>query len=140
MRNKLSKNQSIVSTMFQDLKPSVRNTNSKDNIIYDIIPFCLPIITPTLRPVISIFINYVESYGNYLWFPCLIHKVSAQLYSAEEKEQIQRVMNIMISYNLTFRQEKTIDGVYRYCLEPYDWSTTLKKISFLLKICLFLLF
>lgn len=52
-----------------------------------------------------------------LLFFCI--QVSAQLYSAEEKEQIHRVMSIMISYNLTFRQEKTIDGVYRYCLEPY---------------------
>lgn len=91
---KVTKNQSIVSTMFQDLKAKVRITNSKENIIQDVIPFSLPIITPTLRPV------------------------SAQLYSAEEKEQILRVIGVMISYNLTFRQEKTIDGAYRYCLEP----------------------
>ena len=45
-------------------------------------------------------------------------QVSAQLYSATEKELIQRVMEIMISYNLTFRQEKTIDGAYRYVIGP----------------------
>ena len=45
--------------------------------------------------------------------------MSAQLYSAEEREQIHRVIGVMISYNLTFRQEKSIDGVYKYCFEPY---------------------
>ncbi|XP_046631154.1 chromosome transmission fidelity protein 18 homolog [Daphnia pulicaria] len=94
LRAKQGKNENIVSAMLQDLKPTVRITNNKDIIIQDIIPFSLPIITPSLRPV------------------------SAQLYSAEEKEQILRVIGVMISYNLTFRQEKTIDGVYRYCLEP----------------------
>ncbi len=44
--------------------------------------------------------------------------MSAQLYSAIEKEQIQRVMDVMISYNLTYRQEKTAEGAYRYILEP----------------------
>ena len=48
-----------------------------------------------------------------VWF-----QVSAQLYSAVEKELILRVIHIMISYNLTFRQEKTIDGAYRYVFEP----------------------
>ena len=48
---------------------------------------------------------------------CLF-QVSAQLYSATEKELLLRVINIMISYNLTFRQEKTMDGAYRYVLEP----------------------
>ena len=44
--------------------------------------------------------------------------VSAQLYSAAEKEQIQRVIDVMVSYNLNYRQEKTMDGAYRYVLEP----------------------
>lgn len=48
----------------------------------------------------------------------LERQVSAQLYSAAEKELIQRVIEIMISYNLTYRQEKTMDGAYRYVLEP----------------------
>jgi hypothetical protein len=42
--------------MLQDLKPNVRITNSKETIIQDIIPFSLPIITPSLRPVSNIFI------------------------------------------------------------------------------------
>ena len=44
--------------------------------------------------------------------------MSAQLYSAVEKELILRVIQIMISYNLTFRQEKAAEGAYRYVYEP----------------------
>lgn len=51
LRAKQGKNENIVSTMLQDLKPTVRITNNKDIIIQDIIPFSLPIITPSLRPV-----------------------------------------------------------------------------------------
>lgn len=57
---KVTKNQSIVSTMFQDLKAKVRITNSKENIIQDVIPFSLPIITPTLRPVCCFFLPYLK--------------------------------------------------------------------------------
>merc|ERR1712071_131385 len=91
---KLNQNQSILSSMMQDLRACVRVTNTRNTIIRDIIPFILPILTPNLRPV------------------------SAQLYSATEKELLLRVINIRISYNLTFRQEKTMDGAYRYVLEP----------------------
>lgn len=56
LKAKQGKNESIVSTMLQDLKPNVRITNSKETIIQDIIPFSLPIITPSLRPVSNIFI------------------------------------------------------------------------------------
>lgn len=57
MRTKLTKNEGIVATMFQDLKASVRRANSKDTVIQEIIPFTLPIITPTLRPVSYKLIN-----------------------------------------------------------------------------------
>ena len=45
-------------------------------------------------------------------------QVSAQLYSPAEKEVIKRVIDIMLSYNLTYRQEKALDGTYQYILEP----------------------
>ena len=48
---KTNQNTSIVSSMLQDLKASVRATNTRDTIIRDIIPFMIPIITPALRPV-----------------------------------------------------------------------------------------
>lgn len=48
---KMNQNQSIVTTMLQDLRANVRVTNSRATIIRDIIPFSLPIISPTLRPV-----------------------------------------------------------------------------------------
>lgn len=51
---KMNQNQSIITTMLQDLKANVRATNSRSTIICDIIPFTLPIISPTLRPVCEI--------------------------------------------------------------------------------------
>jgi len=92
--SKSTQNQAILTSMMDDLKACVRVTNARNIIVRDIIPFILPILTPNLRPV------------------------SAQLYSAVEKELILRVIHVMISYNLTFRQEKNIDGAYRYVLEP----------------------
>jgi hypothetical protein len=57
LKAKQGKNESIVCSMLQDLKPNVRITNSKEIIIQDIIPFSLPIITPSLRPVRNILIH-----------------------------------------------------------------------------------
>lgn len=91
---KKDQNQNILTNMFQDLSAQVRSVNSRQTLTTDVMPYILPIITPTLRPV------------------------SAQLYSIEEKQLIRRVVSVMINYNLTYRQEKTSDGAYRYVLEP----------------------
>ena len=41
-----------------------------------------------------------------------------QLYSAKEKAQIKTLIDNMLSFSLTYQQEKTEDGQYRYVLEP----------------------
>ena len=41
-----------------------------------------------------------------------------QLYSAAEKKQLQDLVSSMLSYNLTFRQERNQDAQYNYVLEP----------------------
>jgi len=94
MMAKKDQNQNILTNMFQDLSAQVRSVNSRQTLTTDLMPYILPIITPTLRPV------------------------SAHLYSIEEKQLIRRVVSVMINYNLTYRQEKTSDGAYRYVLEP----------------------
>ena len=45
-------------------------------------------------------------------------KVNKQLYTQMERKQLNDLVNTMISYNLTYRQEKNEDGNYVYVLEP----------------------
>ena len=45
-------------------------------------------------------------------------KVSTQLYSAREKQQLTDLVDTMISYGLTYKQEKGADGQYTYILDP----------------------
>ena len=44
--------------------------------------------------------------------------MSTQLYSAQEKQQLLDLVGTMISYNLTYRQERGVDGQYTYVLDP----------------------
>ena len=45
-------------------------------------------------------------------------QVNKQLYTQMERKQLNDLVNTMISYNLTYRQEKNEDGNYVYVLEP----------------------
>ena len=45
-------------------------------------------------------------------------QVNTQLYSAKEKADLHQLVHIMISYNMTYQQEKTVEGQYVYVLEP----------------------
>ena len=50
---------------------------------------------------------------------CISHtQVSTQLYSAREKQQLTDLIDTMISYGLTYKQEKGSDGQYTYILDP----------------------
>jgi len=41
-----------------------------------------------------------------------------KLYSESEKQLFLNLVETMISYNLTYRQERNQDGQYTYVLEP----------------------
>lgn len=45
-------------------------------------------------------------------------QVSIQLYSAQEKQQLLDLVGTMISYSLTYRQQRGPDGQYTYILDP----------------------
>ncbi|XP_076171216.1 chromosome transmission fidelity protein 18 homolog isoform X2 [Ptiloglossa arizonensis] len=47
-----------------------------------------------------------------------LRTVSGHLQSAKERDDIIRLVNILIEYGLTFTQEKTLDGSYDYKLDP----------------------
>uniref|UniRef100_H2Y334 Uncharacterized protein n=2 Tax=Ciona intestinalis TaxID=7719 RepID=H2Y334_CIOIN len=44
--------------------------------------------------------------------------INMQLYSANEKLQLQDLVRSLLAYNLTFIQERNEDGQYNYVLEP----------------------
>jgi len=47
-----------------------------------------------------------------------ILQVNPQLYSTREKQQLHDLIDTMINYNLTYRQDRTPEGQYTYVLEP----------------------
>ncbi|KFM66212.1 Chromosome transmission fidelity protein 18-like protein, partial [Stegodyphus mimosarum] len=63
-------------------------------LLLDVFPFLLEIIKPTLRPV------------------------NTQLYSQQEKNELQRIIELMLAFNLNYRQERTPEGIYNYVLDP----------------------
>eukprot|EP00063_Salmo_salar_P061094 XP_014035929.1 PREDICTED: chromosome transmission fidelity protein 18 homolog [Salmo salar] len=48
----------------------------------------------------------------------LFVQVNPQLFSDREKQQLVDLIDTMISYNLSYRQDRTPDGQYVYVLEP----------------------
>ena len=43
-----------------------------------------------------------------------LRPVNTQLYSPREKEELHNLVNLLISYNLNYVQEKTLEGTYIY--------------------------
>jgi chromosome transmission fidelity protein 18 len=77
-----------------DISPSLRKYLNTEVVIMDVLPPLMEIIQPNLRPI------------------------NTQLYSAREKEEMAQLIHIMIGYNMTYHQEKSLDGQYSYVLEP----------------------
>ncbi|XP_076846098.1 chromosome transmission fidelity protein 18 homolog [Brachyhypopomus gauderio] len=44
--------------------------------------------------------------------------VNPQLYSTREKQQLCELIDTMLNYNLTYRQDRSPEGQYTYVLEP----------------------
>ncbi|XP_045544672.1 chromosome transmission fidelity protein 18 homolog [Salmo salar] len=57
------------------------------------------------------------------------HTVNPQLFSDREKQQLVDLIDTMISYNLSYRQDRTPDGQYVYVLEPQLTYQTKQTIS-----------
>lgn len=47
-----------------------------------------------------------------------LRTVSGHLYSAKERVDIARLVNVLIEHGLTFTQDKNFDGTYDYKLDP----------------------
>lgn len=77
-----------------DMSPSVRKYLNTASMTMEVLPPLMDIIQPNFRPV------------------------NTQLYSTREKEEMAQLIRIMIAYNMTYHQEKTIEGQFSYVLDP----------------------
>lgn len=84
----------ILTSLCAEMAPQVSCFLTAPTIILDILPWLLPILQPAIR------------------------SVNAHLFNAEEQEQLQQVISVMLAYNLVYQQARNADGVYQYVLEP----------------------
>ncbi|CAL8354434.1 unnamed protein product [Boreogadus saida] len=91
---RLQTNRNALSTMMADIPPAVRSRISELSLSADILTLLLDILCPKLRPV------------------------NPQLFSTREKEQMRELIDTMLAYNLSYRQDRTPEGQYTYILEP----------------------
>uniref|UniRef100_A0A3B4AUM8 Chromosome transmission fidelity protein 18 homolog n=1 Tax=Periophthalmus magnuspinnatus TaxID=409849 RepID=A0A3B4AUM8_9GOBI len=85
-----------LSTMLSDIPASIRTRISQLNLTLDILSLLLEVICPKLRPV------------------------NPQLFSSREKEQLKELIDTMLAYNLSYRQDRTPEGQYTYVLERVE--------------------
>jgi chromosome transmission fidelity protein 18 len=117
--------------MLSDVSPQLRGSLALRKVTVELLPLLLNIITPTLRPV-SITEQFRTDIGVLpIWWglsdivtTLLIHfifylKVNMQLFSPAEKQQMLDLIHTMIAYNLTYHQERNVEGQYSYALDPY---------------------
>ncbi|XP_035515241.1 chromosome transmission fidelity protein 18 homolog [Morone saxatilis] len=83
-----------LSTMLADIPACIRMRISQLSLTLDMLTLLLDIICPKLRPV------------------------NPQLFSSREKEQMRELIDTMLAYNLSYRQDRTPEGQYAYMLEP----------------------
>ncbi|XP_044203351.1 chromosome transmission fidelity protein 18 homolog [Thunnus albacares] len=92
--SRLLGSRNALSTMLADIPACIRTRISQLNLTLDILTLLLDIICPKLRPV------------------------NPQLFSSREKEQMCELIDTMLAYNLSYRQDRTPEGQYTYVLEP----------------------
>jgi chromosome transmission fidelity protein 18 len=94
MFQKKQQNNHLLSSVTMEAPPHIQRMLTPTQLALDMLCPILEIITPSFRPV------------------------STQLYSAREKQQLTDLVDTMISYGLTYKQEKGADGQYTYILDP----------------------
>ncbi|KAG0333301.1 hypothetical protein BG004_000897 [Podila humilis] len=87
-------NESILQGMMVNLPAKVQRHIRKTNFATEVLSPLLRILSPFLRPV------------------------NKQLIKPEERQVLQRLVDVMIHFQMTFVQEKTEDGQFVYRLEP----------------------
>eukprot|EP00117_Sycon_ciliatum_P023729 scpid35668/ scgid20094/ Chromosome transmission fidelity protein 18 homolog len=91
---KLTQSQQVFSSLLSETLPQIRQHFSLRQAVLDILPPLLEIVAPLLRPV------------------------NTQLYNSKERQQLLALISNMISYNVTYRQERQQDGQYQFVMDP----------------------
>ncbi|XP_075210818.1 chromosome transmission fidelity protein 18 homolog [Lycorma delicatula] len=94
LMTKTTRTQGLLDEMLRGMSPTVRPYERRETLLLDVIALLLEIIVPNLRPV------------------------SVQLYSDEEKKDLNKVVNVMLDYNLSYTQERSQEGNYVFKLDP----------------------
>ncbi|XP_063286530.1 chromosome transmission fidelity protein 18 homolog isoform X1 [Pelobates fuscus] len=93
-QSRLNQMQNLLMAMISEISPGIRARVGLQTLVLDALCLLLDVISPKLRPV------------------------NTQLYSLKEKQQLAELINTMLAYNLTYHQERTMDGQYIYKLDP----------------------
>ncbi|XP_071976053.1 chromosome transmission fidelity protein 18 homolog [Engystomops pustulosus] len=93
-QSRLNQMQNLLTAMVAEIVPAIRSRVGPQSLVLDALCLLLDIISPKLRPV------------------------NTQLYSMKEKQQLADLISTMLAYNLTYHQERTMDGQYVYKLDP----------------------
>lgn len=92
--SRLLSSKNALTTMLADIPACIRSRISHHCLSLDMLTLLLDIICPKLRPV------------------------NPQLFSSREKQQMRELIDTMLAYNLSYRQDRTAEGQYTYVLEP----------------------
>lgn len=93
-RAKKTQMHNILVSLIAESSPQSRCFVTETTLLRDVLPWLLCIVQPTIRPV------------------------NTQLFSKEERQQLQQVIAVMSSFSITYQQTRNADGVYQYNLEP----------------------
>lgn len=93
-RAKKTQMHNILVSLIAELSPQSRCFVTETTLLRDVLPWLLCIVQPAIRPV------------------------NTQLFSKEERQQLQQVIAVMSSLSITYQQTRNADGVYQYNLEP----------------------
>ncbi|KAF8770773.1 Chromosome transmission fidelity protein 18 like protein [Argiope bruennichi] len=93
-RAKVSQLNNTLTSLIKDITSSLKTFLNSAILLTDVFPFLVEIIKPNLRPV------------------------NTQLYSEREKNELRRVIELMLAFNLNYRQERSLEGTYNYILDP----------------------
>ncbi|KAF4792035.1 chromosome transmission fidelity protein 18 [Turdus rufiventris] len=91
---KLSQMQNVLLSVVSGMAPGARGCTGLQALVLDVLSLLLDIIAPRLRPV------------------------NTQLYSLREKQQLAELISTMLTYNLTYLQERLPEGQYVFKLDP----------------------
>ncbi|KAF6209284.1 hypothetical protein GE061_015029 [Apolygus lucorum] len=92
--SRIQRNRQVLDFLFSGMSPKLQSYQQRGNLLLDVAPMLVILITPNVRPV------------------------SIQLYTQKEKNELNRVVSVMADYNVNYSQMRTSEGHYNFVLDP----------------------